>query len=121
MAWFGFLLLGLFAGVVSGLFGIGGGLIIVPALVSLFAFPIKVATGTSLVALVLPVGILAVLQYYRSGLIGPFEIKTGLMIAAGLLVGAFIGAKWIPYLDTQILKRAFSALLLLAAVRMWIG
>ncbi len=61
------LALGLTAGVLSGLFGIGGGLVIVPALVVLFGFPIKVAVGTSLFVILFPTGILGVLEHWKAG------------------------------------------------------
>ena len=82
-------ILGAAAGVLSGLFGIGGGLVIVPALVLLFGLDIKTATGTSLFVILLPTGLLGVLEYHRNG---------NLKIAAGLWVvlGVFCGAHWSP-------------------------
>ena len=65
------LVLGLTAGVLSGMFGIGGGLVIVPALVVLFGFPIKTAVGTSLFALLLPTGLLGVMEYWKTGNLRP--------------------------------------------------
>ena len=81
--------LGVAAGVLSGLFGIGGGLVIVPALVVVFGFPIKTAVGTSLFALLLPTGLLGVLEYWRTGNLRP---AAGLCIALGLFFGAYLGA-----------------------------
>src|SRR5271156_6298539 len=81
--------LGLGAGVVGGMFGIGGGLIIVPALILAFGFDQKTATGTSLLAQLLPVGILAVRAYWVRGEV---DVARGLGIACGLVFGTLIGA-----------------------------
>jgi uncharacterized membrane protein YfcA len=111
-----FLLIGFAAGILSGLFGIGGGVLIVPALILLAGMePIR-ATGTSLGALLLPVGLLGAYEYYRKGNI---QVAGSLLIAAGLLVGAWIGARWAQTLSPMQLKRAFSVLLVLVAARMW--
>src|SRR5207253_1033402 len=81
--------LGLGAGIVGGMFGIGGGLIIVPALILAFGFDQKTATGTSLLAQLLPVALLAVLEYGRRGEV---DVPKGLGIACGLVFGTLIGA-----------------------------
>jgi uncharacterized membrane protein YfcA len=83
--------LGLVTGVVSGLFGIGGGVLIVPALVLLVRLDQHTATGTSLGALLLPVGLLAVLEYHRRGQV---HVPYAALLAVGLLVGALVGAKF---------------------------
>lgn len=95
------LAIGLFAGVMSGLFGIGGGIIIVPALVLLAGFTQLAANGTSLVALLLPVGILAVLTYYRNKLI---DVRAGALIAFGIALGVFGGAQLALGLSPALLK-----------------
>lgn len=111
-----FLVIGFLAGILSGLFGIGGGLLIVPALMWVARMQPIQATGTSLGALLLPVGALGAYEYYRKGNI---NIGASLLIAAGLLVGAWIGARWAHTLSPVQLKRAFSLLLVVAAARMW--
>ncbi len=83
------LLIGLIAGVMAGMFGIGGGVVIVPALILLSGFSIVTANGTSLAALLLPVGILAVISYYKAGLI---DIKVSGLVAFGLIIGVIIGS-----------------------------
>lgn len=83
------LAIGLVAGITSGVFGIGGGVLIVPALVYLAGFSQHAATGTSLAILLPPVGLAAVLAYYRFGHV---ELKSALIVATGLLIGAGIGA-----------------------------
>jgi uncharacterized membrane protein YfcA len=113
-----FLLIGLGAGVLSGMFGIGGGIVIVPALVFIAAMAQKTATGTSLVSLLLPVGALGAWQYYKAGAL---DIRAALLLTPGLLVGAFIGAKIALQLPTRDLQRAFAIFLVAVAGRMWIS
>ena len=83
------LAIGMVSGVTAGLFGIGGGVIIVPALVYLVGFSQHGATGTSLAILLPPVGLGAVLEYYRHGNV---DLRAALLVAAGLFVGAWLGA-----------------------------
>lgn len=113
-----YLLVGLGAGVLSGLFGVGGGVLIVPALVFLVGMSAHAAVGTSLGALLLPVGVLGALAYYRSG---NLELKASLLIAVGLFVGAWFGARIALSLSPVNLTRAFAVFLALVAVRMWVG
>lgn len=108
--------MGLAAGVLSGLFGIGGGVVIVAALVALAKFPIHKATGTSLAALVLPVAILGVLEYWKSGNV---DLRAAALLAGGLLVGAWIGARFALQMNGTTLQRAFAVFLVVIAVRMW--
>ncbi|AZZ38290.1 permease [Bdellovibrio sp. qaytius] len=112
-------LIGLCAGISSGLFGIGGGVIIVPLLVYLFKFQQQTATGTSLVALLLPVGILGIINYYRAGFIQMDNVKLGLVIATVMFFGTFLGSKIAISLPTITLTRMFSVFLVLVAVRLW--
>ena len=110
-----FLVVGLLAGVLAGLFGMGGGVIIIPALVYLFHFSQHKAQGTSLVALLLPVGILAVIRYYRAG---NADIHGGLLIAAGLFVGAYLGAIFSTGLSDWQMKKLFAVFLLAVSIKM---
>lgn len=114
------LAIGALAGICSGLFGIGGGVILVPALVWIMGYPQVAATGTSLVALLLPVGFLGVLEYYRAGKIDSQNIRMGLIIAIGLFVGAYFGAKLAVGLPAPVLRKAFSLFLVLVAIRLWL-
>jgi uncharacterized protein len=113
-----FLLIGLGAGVLSGLFGIGGGIVIVPALVFFAGMMQKTATGTSLAALLLPVGALGAWQYYKAG---SLDMRAALLLAPGLLFGALIGAKVALEVPSRELQRAFAVFLVLVAGRMWIA
>jgi len=103
------LIIGIIAGILSGMFGIGGGVVIVPALVLIAGFSIIEANGTSLAALLLPVGIFACIQYYRTGLL---NIKISATIAFGLLCGVYFGAELAIYLDNQLLKQMYGIFLL---------
>ena len=111
-------ILGVLAGVFSGFFGIGGAVIIVPTLVYLFRFPQHFAQGTALVALLLPVGALAVYKYYQTGNV---NIKIGLLISLGFFVGGFIGASIAQIEPNMVLKRLFGALLLCISIYMLVG
>lgn len=111
-----FLGIGLAAGVLSGLFGIGGGIVIVPMLILLARMAPATATGTSLGALLLPVGALGAYQYYRTGHI---DIKVSLLVALGLFIGAYFGAKLAVGLDPVMMKRGFALFLVMVAVRLW--
>lgn len=113
-----FLFIGLGAGLLSGLFGIGGGIVIVPALVLLAAMAQKTATGTSLGALLLPVGALGAWQYYKAE---AMDTRASLLLAPGLFVGALVGAKIALQLPTRDLQRAFAVFLVVVAGRMWIS
>lgn len=112
-----FVAIGLVAGVFSGVFGIGGGVVIVPLLVFAAKFSQKVATGTSLAVFVLPVAILGALAHYRAGNV---NVKVSLLVAAGLVVGAWIGAQISLGMSDTLLKRAFAVLLVGVAARLWI-
>ncbi|WP_303682290.1 sulfite exporter TauE/SafE family protein [Pelodictyon luteolum] len=113
------LFIGLLAGVLSGMFGIGGGIIIVPALVLILGMTQQTASATSLVALLLPVGILGVLEYYREGRISMDNIWLGLLLAAGLFIGAYFGAKIATHLSGTVLRRAFAVFTGIVALRLW--
>ena len=113
------LIIGLAAGMLSGLFGVGGGIIIVPALVLLFGMSQHSANATSLVALLLPVGLLGIMEYYRSGKITTENIWQGLVIAAGLFAGAFFGARIATSLSGDLLRKAFAIFTGIVALRLW--
>jgi uncharacterized protein len=112
-----FVLIGLAAGILSGIFGIGGGVLIVPALTYFAKMPFKQATGTSLGALLLPVGILGAMSYYRNG---QLDMRASLIIAGGLLFGAYAGARIAEVTSTTVLQRMFAVFLVVVAARMWL-
>lgn len=109
---------GLGAGVIGGMFGIGGGLIIVPALMLGFRLDQKTATGTSLLAQLLPVAILAVLEYSRRGEI---RVSWGLAIAAGLVFGTLVGAKLTGLLRPTDMKRLYGLFLVAVGIYFLLG
>jgi uncharacterized protein len=104
-----FLLLGVCAGVMAGMFGIGGGVVMVPAMIVFMHFTLVQANGTSLAALMMPVGILAVIAYYKEDLL---DIKVAAILAFGLLVGVLFGAKLALVLPANILKQIYGLFLL---------
>ncbi|HEU4828277.1 MAG TPA: sulfite exporter TauE/SafE family protein [Gemmatimonadales bacterium] len=110
-------LVGLAAGVLAGLFGIGGGVLIVPALIYFAGMPIKTATGTSLGALLLPVGLLGAMTYWKAGHI---DIRASLLVALGLFFGALVGARFALAMQTMVLQRAFALFLVAVAIRMFV-
>lgn len=111
----GLLLLGLVAGVFSGIVGIGGGIILVPALVYIFGLSQHQAQGTSLGMLMLPVGILAVMQYYRQGFV---DYKLIAFIAIGFVAGGYLGGKLAVTIPETLIKRIFALFMIAVAVKM---
>jgi hypothetical protein len=115
MTWVLVSLLGLFAGVVSGLFGVGGAVVIIPGLVLIAKLPQHTAHGTSLAALLLPVGLLGTLEYYKRGQV---NIAFAAVVAGGLLIGAYFGARLAGTMSDVMLRRAFGAFLLLISAKL---
>ncbi len=113
-----FIVLGLAAGFISGLIGIGGGVIIVPALVFLFGLSQHQAQGTTLALLVPPIGLLGAWTYYKQGYV---DIKIALFICLGFLLGSLFGSKIAIHVSTIALKRIFGAAMLVIAAKMIVG
>lgn len=113
-----FLAIGLTAGILAGLFGVGGGVVIVPALLFLVKLKPEHAIGTSLASLLLPVGALGAYRFYRDGLV---EIKGAMWIALGLFLGAWVGANLALRLQSRDLQRAFAVFLGYVALQLWIS
>lgn len=112
------LALGLVAGVASGLVGIGGGIIVVPALVFLFHLSQHQAQGTTLALLVPPIGLLAAWAYYQQGFV---DIRIAALICVGFVLGGLIGAKLSLGLSDHTLQRVFGVALLIIGARMIFG
>jgi uncharacterized membrane protein YfcA len=110
-----YIILGLVAGIFGGMFGIGGGTILIPALVYLFGLTQHQAQGTSLAILVPPIGLLAALRYYYSG-----NVKLGIagLICLGFFIGGLIGANFAQGIPDPLLKRLFGVFLLFVSVNM---
>lgn len=113
---FGGLSLGVAAGILAGLVGVGGGIIIVPALVYFFGMDQKTAQGTSLAVLLPPTGLLAFVQYYRAGHV---DVKLAVLIIAGVLVGGWFGGAFAMTLPQATLRKIFAGIMMIAAVKMW--
>jgi uncharacterized membrane protein YfcA len=112
------IVIGLGSGILSGMFGIGGGVLIVPALVYVLKFSQHKAQGTSLAAMLLPIGILGVVEYYRHGNV---DIKAAAFIALGFIGGALLGALFIQPVSDILLKRIFGVFLLALSIYMIVG
>jgi uncharacterized membrane protein YfcA len=110
-----FLSVGLVAGIASGLFGLGGGVLIVPALTLLLGFNQELSVGTSLAVLLPPVGLAAVLEYYRHGNV---NLKAALFIALGLFVGAWFGSLFAHKMGDAWLKLAFGVFVVCLGIGM---
>jgi uncharacterized protein len=104
------LVIGLAAGILSGFFGIGGGVIIVPALIYILGFTQHKATGTSLAVLLPPIGLIAVLEYYHHGNV---DFRAALIIAATAIIGAWLGAVLADKLSGPVLRLAFGVFVVL--------
>lgn len=110
-----YVILGLVAGALSGLIGVGGGVIIVPALVFIFGLSQHQAQGTTLALLIPPIGILAAWIYYKEGYV---DLKIAALVAAGFMVGSLFGAKFANTLSNAVLEKVFGVALLLIAIKM---
>jgi uncharacterized protein len=110
------LLVGVVVGLVSGVVGIGGGVLFIPALIWLFHMNQHKAQGTSLGALLAPVGIFAFLEYYRKG---NADLRIALLLAAGFVVGGYFGAVGAQHISELWLRRIFAVMLLVIGVRMF--
>lgn len=110
-----YVLIGATAGVLSGLLGLGGGIILVPALVLLVGLTQQEAQGTTLILLTAPFGLLAALTYYQSGYA---DLKIAAILGIGFFFGAFLGAKIATNVPSVVLERIFGVALLLVALKM---
>jgi uncharacterized protein len=111
----GYVVLGLIAGALSGLIGIGGGIIIIPVLVYVFGFTQHQAQGTTLALMIPPIGLLAALEYYKAGHV---DLKVAGLVCLGFIVGGLFGSKIAVGMSDQSLQRVFGIILLLIALKM---
>jgi uncharacterized protein len=110
--------IGIVTGAMAGMLGIGGAIIMIPALVYFLGFGQQMAQGTSLAVMLPPIGILAAYNYYKAGQV---NIKYALILAAFFLIGSYFGSKWALNIPQATLKKIFGVLLLLVAAKMLIG
>lgn len=109
------IIIGFAAGMLGGMIGIGGGVLIVPALVYFLSFSQHKAQGTSLGLLILPVAILAVMNYYKKGHV---DLKVVGLLAVGFVAGSFFGSKWALSLPQGTLKKVFAIFMLILSFKM---
>lgn len=110
-----YILLGLAAGILSGMFGIGGATIIIPGLVYLAGLTQHQAQGTTLAIMVLPIGLLAAMRYYQSGNV---KLSVAVFVCIGFFIGGLIGANFVQNWPGPLLKKMFGFLLLLISIHM---
>ena len=110
--------IGLAAGLMSGLLGIGGGIIVVPLLVMFLGFSQQAAQGTSLGLLLPPLGILAVMNYYKAGMV---DVKAVILMSITFIIGSFLSSKFVVAVPEAVLKKIFAVFLLFYAIKLFFG
>jgi hypothetical protein len=109
-------LIGLLAGTLGGMVGLGGGIIIIPALVMFLAMDQRMAQGTTVAVMLPPIGLLAAFNYYKAGYV---NIKYALIIAAAFIIGGYLGSKVALSIPQSAMRKGFAALLVLIAAKMF--
>lgn len=109
------LLIGFFAGILGGILGIGGGIVMIPSLIYILGYSQHLAQGTTLAAMVLPIGILAAWEYYKNDYV---NLPVALLIALGFVAGGYLGAKAAVFVDESVLKKIFGIVLLALSIKM---
>jgi uncharacterized protein len=112
------LLIGLAAGIASGILGIGGGILVIPALVYFLNYSQKAAQGTSLGLLLPPIGLLAVINYYQAGYV---NLKAAGIMIVTFLIGSYLSSKFAVNLPDTIIKKVFAVFLLFYAIKLFFG
>ncbi len=107
--------IGFFAGILSGVLGIGGGVVMIPALAYFLEYSQHLAQGTTLAAMVLPIGLLAAWEYYQNGYV---NLSVALIIAVGFVAGGYLGAKVAVSIDAVWLKKVFGVALILISIKL---
>ena len=111
-------IIGLFAGLTGGTLGIGGGIIVIPALVFILGYSQHVSQGTSLAMMIPPVGIFAVMNYYKAGHV---DLKVAAILACVFIIGSIFGSKLAVKIPQDVLKKVFGGFLFLVAIKMFFG
>lgn len=109
------ILIGLFAGAFSGMIGLGGGLVIIPALIYLLGMNQYMAQGTSLAIMLPPIGLMAAFNYYKAGAL---NLKYAMIIAVAFFIGGYFGSKWALTIPEAVLRKIFAVTLIILAIRM---
>ncbi len=110
------LILGLVAGIFSGIIGIGGGIIVIPSLVYFLSMSQQMAQGTTLAMMIPPIGLLAAYTYYKEGLI---DFKVAAFLCVGFFIGGLFGAKLAVHLPSQMLKKIFAVVMFVLSIKMF--
>lgn len=110
----GLILVGIFAGVLSSMVGVGGGIVIVPCLVLIFGFNQHMAQGTTLAMLAIPVSAAAAYSYYQKGML---DWKVALILAGGFVIGGYFGGRVAVNIPTLLIKRVFAVLMIIIAIK----
>jgi len=113
-----YIIIGIIAGTLSGLFGIGGGIVIIPALMFLKGFPQLKAQGTSLIAMLPPVGILAFIEYYKKG---NTDIFAGVIICITMVISAKFGGQLANIIPMGIMKKSFGIFVIIVGIKTFLG
>lgn len=108
-------IIGLAAGIFGGLLGLGGAIVMIPAMVMFLGYSQQMAQGTALIMMVLPVGALAAYQYYENGYV---DIKAALIMAVFFFVGGYFGARFATHIPQELMKKVFAVMLLILALKM---
>jgi uncharacterized protein len=108
------LLIGFAAGILSSMVGIGGGVVIVPALVLALGMSQKLAQGTSLALMLPPIGVLAVMNYYKQGYV---DMKVAGIICTTFIIGGYVGSKIVLGLEPSLVKKIFAVFMIVIAVK----
>jgi len=112
----GALVLGIFVGIVAGLVGVGGGVVLIPALVYMFHMNQHEAQGTSLGMLLFPTGLLALWEYYKAGKV---DFRLAIFIAIGVFIGGYFGGFWAQKISNVALKKGFAVVLAVTAIKLF--
>ena len=116
-----YIFFGLLAGLLSGLFGIGGGIILVPLFIGVLAYSPHQAISLSLITMTFPVFIVSLWRHYQAGNWTTDMIKLGLLVAIGMVIGGYFGATISSKFSSIILRRSFAVLIVFVAVQLWMG
>jgi len=112
------IVIGLIAGIFGGMFGLGGGVVVIPALVLFMGFSQHQAQGTNLAFMLAPIGLLAVINYYKAGYI---NVKYAVILAIAFFIGAYFGSIWSISIPGNILKKIFGVVIILTGLKMILG
>lgn len=119
LAYIGYAAMGLVSGLFAGFFGVGGGIILIPLLIFFLGMSQKEAQGTSLIALIPPVGLLAAMEYLRAGYVTwKVHVPIAVCVALGLIIGAMFGARLVGFIDPVWLRRLFGIVVVYVGIRL---